>query len=214
VGGPVDKRGKDTMLNWASYLSDYGRYMNPVAEGPVGYLTDVNVTYKRASLEATSQLWQKEFHETTVNWALQDQGKQLLLSRRVAVRQQRSLELRYALGERYRFGRLFASTRVAGAGLAKRVFYAGASAILPAILLARVYRNVFSKRRFDTPFLRIIPALVLLNLVWSWGEVMGYLTGRAVPAPPAEVMGAASSPSYRSTMLTARRAVDCLEDGR
>ncbi len=181
VGGPVDKRGPDTMLNWAIYLSDFGRYMNPVVEGPAGYLTDVNVTYKRASLEATSQLWQKEFHETTINWALQDQGKQLLLSRRVAVRQQRSLQLGYALGERYRFGRLFASTRVAGATLARRVFYAGASAVLPAILLLRVYRNVFGKRRFDTPFVRIVPQLVLLNLVWTWGEVMGYLTARAAP---------------------------------
>ncbi|HEX9106976.1 MAG TPA: glycosyltransferase [Longimicrobiales bacterium] len=196
VGGPVDKSGRDSMLNWAIYLSDFGRYMNPVAEGPVGYLTDVNVTYKRASLEATSQLWQNEFHETTVNWALQDQGKQLLLSRRVAVRQQRSLELGYALGERYRFGRLFASTRVAGAGLGKRLFYSAASAVLPAILLARVYRNVFSKRRFDTPFLRIVPVLVLLNLVWAWGEVMGYLTGRAVPAlrPDAAAPGAPGAP--------------------
>ncbi len=187
VGGPVDKRGPDTMLNWAIYLSDFGRYMNPVAEGSAGYLTDCNVAYKGASLEATAQLWQREFHETTVNWALQDQGKQLLLSRRVAVRQQRTLRLGYALGERYRFGRLFASTRVAGASPARRVFYATASVVLPAILLLRVYRNVFGKRRFDTPFLRIIPELVLLNLVWAWGEVMGYLTARAAPAlrPPA-----------------------------
>lgn len=194
VGGPVDKRGKDSMLNWAIYLSDLGRYMNPVAEGPVSYLTDVNVTYKRASLEATSQLWQKEFHETTVNRALQDQGKQLLLSRRVAVRQQRSLELGYALGERYRFGRLYASTRVAGAGLDKRLFYSAASAVLPAILLGRVYRNVFAKRRFDTPFLRIVPVLVLLSLVWAWGEVMGYLTGRGVPALRPGAAGAPGAP--------------------
>ncbi len=187
VGGPVDKRGPDTMLNWAIYLSDFGRYMNPVVEGSAGYLTDCNVAYKRASLEATAELWQREFHETTVNWALQDQGKQLLLSRRVAVRQQRTLRLGYALGERYRFGRLFASTRVAGASLGRRVFYATASGALPAILLLRVYRNVFGKRRFDTPFLRIIPQLVLLNLVWAWGEVVGYLTARAAPTlrPPA-----------------------------
>ncbi len=195
VGGPVDKRGPDTSLDWAIYLSDFGRYMDPVAEGPAGYLTDCNVAYKRSALEATAQLWTAEFHETTVNWALQDQGKQLLLSRRVAVRQQRSLDLGYALGERYRFGRLFASTRVAGASMARRLFYSAASAILPAILLLRVYRNVAGKRRWDTPFLRIVPVLVLLNCVWAWGEVMGYLTGRAVPALRPQAARAPAAPA-------------------
>ena len=37
------------------------------------------------------------------------------------------------------------------------------------------------KRRFDTPFLRTFPVLLLLNLVWAAGEVVGYLTGRAAP---------------------------------
>ena len=193
VGGSVDKRGPDTTLNWAIYLSDFGRYMNPVVEGPAGYLTDCNVSYKRASLHATVELWRKEFHETTVNWALQDQGKQLLLSRRVIVRQQRKLTWSYALGERYRFGRLFASTRVAGASMVKRLVYSGASAILPAILLLRVFRNVAGKRRWDVPFLRTLPALVGLNFVWAWGEVAGYMTGRAAPVlrPPLAVRPAA-----------------------
>jgi hypothetical protein len=182
VGGSVDKSGPDTMLNWGIYLSDFGRYMNPVKEGPAGYLTDCNVSYKRSVLEPIRDLWAEQFHETTVNWTLSGQGRTLWLSPRVVVRQQRSLSWGYALKERYEFGRLFASTRVAGAGFGRRLFYAGASAVLPMILLGRVVKNVAQKRRELGNFVRALPAILLLNFVWAWGEVVGYATGRAVAA--------------------------------
>jgi hypothetical protein len=182
VGGSVDKTGADTALNWAIYLSDFGRYMNPVPEGPVGYLTDCNVSYKRAVLTPIFKLWAEEFHETTVNWALLEQGHVLLLTPRVIVRQQRSLSWRYALGERYRFGRLFASTRVAGAGLGRRAGYACASVALPAVLIGRIAKNVLQKRRPLGAFVRAMPAIVVVNLVWACGEIVGYATGRAAAA--------------------------------
>jgi hypothetical protein len=182
VGGSVDKSGPDTMLNWGIYLSDFGRYMNPVKEGPAGYLTDCNVSYKRSAIEPIRHLWGEQFHETTVNWTLLEQGRTLWLSPRVVVRQQRSLTWGYALKERYEFGRLFASTRVAGAGFGRRLFYTGASAVLPVILLGRVVKNVAQKRRELWNFVRALPAILILNFVWAWGEVVGYATGRAVAA--------------------------------
>jgi glycosyltransferase involved in cell wall biosynthesis len=192
VGGSVDKSGDDTVLNWAIYLNDFGRYMNPVPEGPAAYLTDCNVSYKRSHLEGLKGLWAEEFHETTVNWALLERGNTLWLSPTVVVRQQRSLQLGPALRERYEFGRLFASTRVASVGAARRLLYAAASPILPVILLGRVAKNVFGKRRAIGRFVQAVPMLVLLALMWTWGEFLGYLTGRAatelrpaVPSPAA-----------------------------
>jgi Glycosyl transferase family 2 len=179
VGGSVDKRGHDTALNWAIYLSDFGRYMNPVPEGPAGYLTDCNVSYKRSVLEPIRKLWSEEFHETTVNWELLGQGKKLLLSPRVVVRQQRSLTWSYALRERYSFGRLFASTRVARVDPARRLVYAGASFLLPAVLIGRVLKNVAAKRRELGAFARALPAILLVSVVWAAGEFVGYLTGNA-----------------------------------
>lgn len=196
VGGSVDKRGPDTTLNWAVYLADFGRYMNPVAEGPSPYLSDHNITYKRAALDATAELWRREFHDTTVNWALQEKGEPLVLSRRLIVRQQRKLAWGDALAERYRCGRLFAGTRVVGAGLGKRAVWATSSVALPAVLVLRMLRNVASKRRWDVPFLRALPALAVLDVVWAWGEVVGYVTGRAAPAPPPAVaLGAPAVPA-------------------
>jgi GT2 family glycosyltransferase len=184
VGGAVEKGRPspdrdDTALSWAVYFTDYSRYMSPVPEGPADYLTDCNVSYKRAVLEEVRGLWEEEFHETTVNWALLDRGERLWLCPRVVVRQQRSLPLRVAVEDRYAFGRLFASTRVASAGLPKRLAYACASALLPALLITRTARTVIGKRRHVGPLLRSLPAMVLTTTVWSWGELLGYLTTRA-----------------------------------
>ena len=180
VGGAVDK-GPDGVFNWAIYLCDFSRYMNPVVEGPSAYLTDCNVSYKRQALEALAPLWAREFHETTINWTLAGQRQSLWLSPRVVVRQQRSLTLGAALGERYRFGRLFARTRVAATPWTKRLLYAAGALALPLVLVARVARNVVAKRRARDRFLLALPAIVLLNTVWGLGELVGYLQGIVRP---------------------------------
>jgi hypothetical protein len=202
VGGSVDKEGSDTALNWAIYLSDFGRYMNPVREGPAGYLTDCNVAYKRSAIEPIQELWADAFHETTVNWALQGRGQTLLLSPTVVVHQQRSLTWEYALRERFNFGRLFASTRVAAVSPVKRIVYAGASGLLPFIIVGRVVRNVAEKRRAVGHFFRSLPNIVVLALTWSLGEFVGYLTGRASPSGDAQ-WSATSDEAENVPVLTA-----------
>jgi len=176
VGGAVDK-GPDGILNWAIYLCDFSRYMNPVAEGSSAYLTDCNVSYKRRALEPLAPLWAREFHETTINWTLASQGQSLWLSARVIVNQQRSLRLSAALAERYRFGRLFARTRVAATPWVRRLLYAVGALVLPLVLTARVARHVLVKRRARDRFLVALPAIVLLNTVWALGELVGYVQG-------------------------------------
>lgn len=176
VGGAVDK-GPDGIFNWAIYLCDFSRYMNPVVEGPSAYLTDCNVSYKRRALEPLAPLWATEFHETTINWTLAGRGHSLWLSPRVIVNQQRSLTLGAALSERYRFGRLFARTRVAATPWIRRPLYAAGAVVLPLVLMARVARNVVARRRARDRFLLALPAIALLNTVWAFGELVGYLQG-------------------------------------
>jgi len=177
VGGVVEKEAPDTALNWAVYLSDYGRYMNPVIEGPARYLTDCNVSYKRDVLDAFAHLWADEFHEPTVHGALEARGRSLWLSPWIVVRQQRNLRLRDAIWDRYAFGRLFASTRVSVTRSRRRLFFAGFSFLLPPLLIIRIAVNVLSKGRHVGEFTRALPALILLTIVWAWGEFVGYLTG-------------------------------------
>jgi hypothetical protein len=57
--------------------------------------------------------------------------------------------------------------------------YASLSWALPVILVARVLKNVIARRRHLGQFFRVEPVLILLSVIWSLGEFVGYLTGRA-----------------------------------
>jgi hypothetical protein len=184
IGGAVEKYAGagDSLLSWAVYFCDYSRYANPVAEGVVRHLTDCNVSYKREALESISHIWRQEFHETVVHAALQQQGKELWLSSKIIVKQQRNMKLNQALRERYVFGRLFGSTRVANRSMQKRIVFAVLALILPLLLTSRVTKNVFEKKRYRNQFLRCLPLIFLFNLFWSVGELVGYLTASADPS--------------------------------
>ncbi len=182
VGGVVEKQDPDTILNWAVYFADYLRYMNPVSEGPTRSLTDLNASYKRAALASIDHVWLHEFHEPVINGALLQKGESLWLSPRIVVNQQRSLGLREALWDRYAFGRLFASTRISGLSGAGRWRYIAASPLVPVLLLARILVQICQKRRRLAQAVRALPALVVLSMVWSYGEFVGSVTGRPHPS--------------------------------
>jgi len=176
IGGSVEKDTPDGALNWSFYLADYIRYLDP-ADGPSAQLTDCNVTYKRTDLDAVAEVWQREFHENQVHHALTSRGRSLWISPRIVVRQKRCLTWRTALRDRYAFGRLFASTRVEGSPLAKRLVMLGSCLLLPALLVARVAGHVARTRRYQTEFLGALPALLVICAAWALGELIGYLTG-------------------------------------
>ncbi len=183
AGGAVDKgfaqgSSSDSILNWAIYLSDFSRYANPVREGPAGYLTDCNVSYKRGPLNATYELWKDEFHETRVNWELLRRGETLWLSQKIVVHQQRHLDWIFALRERFSFGRLFGGTRVSAVSFPKRIAYAAASFLLPPLFTLRVLNNVIRKRRYFQQTLLALPAVLILGSVWAFGEFVAYFTAQ------------------------------------
>jgi hypothetical protein len=178
VGGPVEKTGVDSALNWAVYFADYLRYALPFGEGPAPSLTDLNVSYKRTDLDGIRELWEKEFHEPVVHSALTSHGKSLWITPDILVAQRRVFSWRSALHDRYAFGRLFGSTRVQGVSILKRIMMALLALLVPVILVVRVALHIYRKRRFIDQFVFSFPALVMISLAWGWGELLGYLTGR------------------------------------
>jgi hypothetical protein len=177
IGGAVEKNTPDTALNWAFYLADYLRYLDP-PEGPSAHLTDGNVTYKRSALESIRNSWTEEFHENVIHGALQARGESLWLSPRILVKQKRNISLAGAIRDRYAFGRLFGSTRVEGAPASLRLKLSVTSLLLPPLLVARIAAHILRTRRYAGAFLRSLPAILLISSVWAWGEFMGYVTAR------------------------------------
>jgi hypothetical protein len=181
IGGPVDKLTPDSPLNWAIYLRELGTFMPPMAEGSTHALTDCNVTYKRATLEAIASVWAHGFHEPEVHAALAKYGESaaLWLSPALLTMQQRTLELGPALAERYEFGRLYGGLRAAAVSPGKRIALILLSPLLPFLLVARVVLGVLRKHRHIGACLAALPYITLFAVVWAWGEFVGYLTKRA-----------------------------------
>jgi hypothetical protein len=202
IGGAVEKgfapgRSTDGALNWAVYLTDYSRYMNPMPEGPAHALTDCNVTYKRAVLEKMPEAWAGEFHENVVHEHLCAAGHTLWFDPRIVVREYRPLSVPDVVRDRYAFGRLFASTRVADATWVRRLVLAAASLLMPPVLSLRAARNLSARGRHREQIVRCLPALLFVTAVWMFGEMVGYLTGspgslrpRTVAGPVADVAAA------------------------
>lgn len=177
VGGAVDC-DSDRAVNWAVYFCDFGRYQNPVPEGPASFVSDSNVVYRRAALDAVRDAWTDDYHETAVHDALARSGHGLVLTPRAVVWQARpDLTLTTALRERYVWARSYAGTRVRGRGLASRLPLAAGTPLLPFLLTLRLARTGAS-RGHAARFVRVAPLVFLLNVVWSAGELVGYLTGR------------------------------------
>jgi hypothetical protein len=178
IGGAVEC-GSSRWLNRAVYYCDFGRYQNPLPEGPAEYVSDSNVVYRREALQAIAEVWADDYHETLVHWALVEKGHEIWLTPKVEVWQSRgNLRLGKAFHERYVWGRSFAGTRVTGVGLGKRLVYAAFCPALPLLMTARLLRGALTRKRHLGRFLLALPLISLLQSAWAYGEWIGYLTGR------------------------------------
>jgi hypothetical protein len=178
IGGAIDKAPSEDGAAWAAYLLDYGRYMPPLPGGAVDYVSDCNVCYPRAALEAVADQWGEEFHETTVHWALRRHGLPLLLDPSIVVSQHRAVVPAPYLTERRAHGRVFARTRmVAGASAFLRLRYILVSLVLPPVIVHRIKRGLSARGRLSS-----VPAAAWSPLrhaarAWARGELQGYLEG-------------------------------------
>jgi len=198
VGGAIEN-GVDLPLNWAVYFSDFQLYQNPLQEGVSARASDANVIYKRAALERIRPVWEKEFHEASVNGALLECGEKIVLAPLVVVYQHRQgLRLATALRERFVWGRSFGAWRCTQAGNARRLFWIVFSPVLPMVLMARRSLLAVKKRRKLGAFVRVFPLTFILTVGWSCGELMGYITRRAVPSRIAEAQAIAGRPRAAS----------------
>lgn len=177
IGGAIEN-GVDRPMNWALYYCDFGRYGSPLPQGEIGYVSDVNVSYKREALETVRDVWRDEYHETTVHWTMRERGIELRLDPGLKVYQHRPpMTFGKAFRERTEWGRVFAETRVAAIALTQRIFFAAVAPLLPVVLLARVAKNMLRQHRTFGQMATTLPLTAGLLIGWAWGEFVGYVSG-------------------------------------
>jgi len=178
VGGRVEIHPDASALDWAFYFVDFFPYAAPVQEGPSPGLSVCNVAYDRERLESVRDVWRVRFQQTEVNAALRERFGTLWMEPGSEVAMHRSVSMRDAFYERYAFGRLFARERIEHLPASRRWLYAALTPALPVILIGRMMAKVLRSAHLAGPFVRALVPLVAMVLCWTWGEWLGYLTGR------------------------------------
>ena len=178
IGGAIECREPAGSVNWAFYVSDFGRYGRPFDSGPADWVSDVNLSYSRKALEETRHLWKDRYHEPIVHWYLIGKGEQLWLSNELVVHHQRpATTFGQLLPERFGWGRLFGEIRVRDMPEGKRWALILASPLIAPLLWFRHYKIQASKGR-GARYLKTLPRVMVLSTAWTLGEVWGYITKR------------------------------------
>lgn len=176
IGGAILCREPVSLMNWAFYVTDFGRYGPPFESGPATWVTDVNVSYSRKALEDTRHIWSERFHEPLVHSYLMDQGEQLYLSNEVVVLHGRpKISLGKLLSERFQWGRLFGYIRTKQMSAKERLIYIAASPVIPPLLWVRHGRMQAAKGNGGR-YIRALPYVMILSTAWTIGEFWGYVT--------------------------------------
>ena len=177
IGGAIQGR-PDSLLNWAFYVCDFGRYQLPFESGTATWVSDVNVTYKRRILEDTRELWKERYQEPVVHWHLQEKGEQLQLMSELVVEHARpGTSLPMLLPERFHWGRLYGHICARHMSLGKRIVRSLLGPLIPPLLFVRHARTQWRKGKFGA-FVQASPFVAILLVVWTLGEVWGYITNR------------------------------------
>jgi len=194
IGGSIEIERGARAASWAFCYVDFFRYAKPLPAGPAQHVSVCNVAYKRAALDAVADQWRDKLHETALHGALFERFGPLAMCPDAEVTMLRRVRFGDAIRERYAFGRWFARKRIEQASAAARIKWLLVSPLLPAVLMYRMARVAMVRPRLRGPFFRSLIAVKILACAWSWGEWVGYLTGKGprslAVAPEASRVGA------------------------
>lgn len=178
VGGVIEAGDSASGAMWAFYYVDFFRYMSPSASGESPTLSVCNVAYRRSDLNELYDLWKDGFLETDVHNALRVKFGPLEICTDAVVRVRRNVRFRDAVYERYAFGRLFGSARVAHATRRRRAYFGVFAPALPVLLMGRMTAKAALNPHARGKFVKSLPSLVTMIAAWSWGEWLGYVTAK------------------------------------
>lgn len=178
IGGSIEIEFDASAASWAFCYVDFFRYAKPLPAGRAEHVSVCNVAYKRAALDAVAEQWRDKLHETALHSALVERFGPLIMCPEAEVTMLRRVRFGDAIRERYSFGRWFARKRIENATAAARIKWLLLSPLLPMVLMLRMTRTAMTRPRLRGPFIQSFVAIKMLACAWSWGEWIGYLTGK------------------------------------
>jgi hypothetical protein len=176
VGGAVEI-GRDGLVNWAAFFTEYTRYMAPVVEGEHSDLPGNNIAYKRPHLLRHAGELRDGRWESWINDKLRADGVKIASTNAAVVHHIKPFRLGHFLIQRFHFARSYAGMRRVDQSIPARIVYGFGSLALPAVLMLRVTRTALAKGRHLRQFAAAMPLVALFLTVGAYGEMLGYLFG-------------------------------------
>lgn len=177
VGGPVVDYDYDTLRDWTVYFCEYNGALPPVPDGETTELNDANIAYPRSVLIEHRDLLDEGYWPMTLHSTLLAKGHKFLSVPDMVVYHRGPFKFGYYLRQRYLFSRAYTGVRAQQRPISWRLIYLLAGPLVPAVLLARMARRVFSKRCRVGKFILALPLTVTALVVLVAGEWVGCLLG-------------------------------------
>lgn len=178
VGPAIRNANPATVVSWCDFVVGYGPWMDPVEAGPAPFLPGHNSCYKKAILlEYGTRLEDMLEAETVMHFDLRRRGHRLSLAPTARAAHTNFALIASWLPVMYHQGRVFGASRAREWGAGRRLLYAGASPLIPAVRLWRCLREMRRLGRAAPSPVRLAPMLALGLVMDGAGQMMGYLFG-------------------------------------
>ncbi len=175
VGGPIRNGSTARLRDWAAFLFEYGRYMEPAQRGAVSDLPGMNVSYDRRALAAIDDLLRAGKWEGWLHARLLERGFELYCDPDATLDHVKDFGIGEFTSQRFHYARAYAAMRAPELG-ARRFAYALAAPLLLPLLYVRIARSVRG-RGVGSLLLRATPLLLLYIGATAVGEAAGYAFG-------------------------------------
>jgi glycosyltransferase involved in cell wall biosynthesis len=177
IGGGVEIAPTRRAIDWAVYFCEYAGLMSPVPEGPSRAVPGMNVAYDMQQLASVRSIFLQAQWENVIHDQLREAGFEIGLDPSIVVNHCKHFTIAMFWSERFHYSRAYAGQRVAGTGLGTRMSWAVKALGLPPLVMMRIVRATVTKRRHVRQLARTFHLVVLFSVVWSVGELVGYVAG-------------------------------------
>ena len=176
VGGGVANAATDRLVDRAAFYCEYGHMLGELPVGPAEWLTGNNTVYDRALIEGHAPLIERAW-EDRLHAALRESGVTLVSRPDIVVGHDMHYTVMDYFEQRFHYSRSFSGARSREMPLPKRILFAGATVLLPPILLRRIVGSVWRHRAYRADLVRSLPTVALWTVAWAAGDAMGFLFG-------------------------------------